>query len=70
MIVNMHEAETNLPIYVEKALAGEEVIFARADEPLVMLVPFATFQGTQRNNVVLGVMEGAFKVPEDFDDPV
>ena len=30
MIVNMHEAKTHLSKYVEKALADEEVVLARA----------------------------------------
>jgi prevent-host-death family protein len=70
MIVNMHEAKTNLSRYVEQALAGEEIILARADEPLVVLVPLAALAGAKRNNVVLGVMEGAFEVPGNFDDPL
>lgn len=70
MIVNMHEAKTHLSKYVEKALAGEEVILARAGEPVVALVPLASLAGEKRNNVILGVMEGAFEVPDDFDEPL
>jgi prevent-host-death family protein len=70
MIVNMHEAKTHLSKYVEKALAGEEVILARAGEPVVALVPVAALAGEKRNNVILGVMAGAFEVPDHFDDPL
>jgi prevent-host-death family protein len=70
MVVNMHEAKTHLSKYVEKALAGEEVILARAGEPVVALVPVAALAGEKRNNVILGVMEGAFEVPDDFDKPL
>lgn len=68
MIVNMHEAKTHLSKYVEKALAGEEVLLARAGEPVVALVPLASLAREKRNHVILGVMEGAFEVPEEFDE--
>jgi prevent-host-death family protein len=70
MIVNMHEAKAHLSKYVEKALAGEEVILARAGEPMVALVPVDSLASGKRNNVILGVMEGAFEVPDTFDDPL
>jgi prevent-host-death family protein len=70
MIVNMHEAKTHLSKYVEKALAGEEVILARAGEPVVALVPVDSLAGERRNNVILGVMADAFEVPDGFDDPL
>jgi len=70
MIVNMHEAKTNLSKYVEKALAGEEVLLARAGEPVVALVPLGSLAREKRNNVILGVMERAFEVPDDFDEPL
>ncbi len=70
MIVNMHEAKTHLSKYVEKALAGEEVILARAGEPVAALVPLSWLSVEKRNNVILGIMEGAFEVPDNFDDPL
>ncbi len=39
-IVNMHEAKTKLSKLVEEALAGEEIILAKAGKPLVRLVPY------------------------------
>jgi prevent-host-death family protein len=38
-IVNMHQAKTTLSRLVERARAGEEIIIAKAGEPLVTLVP-------------------------------
>lgn len=70
MIVNMHEAKTHLCEYVEKALAGEEVLLARAGEPIVALVPLASLPPGKCNNVIFGVMEDAFDVPDDFDAPL
>lgn len=37
--VNMHQAKSSLSRLVERALAGEDVMIARNDEPLVRLVP-------------------------------
>lgn len=70
MIVNMHEAKTHLSKYVEKVLAGEEVILARAGEPVAALVPLSSLAVEKRNHVILGIMEGAFEVPDNFDDPL
>ncbi len=37
--VNIYEAKTTLSRLIEQALAGEEVVIARAGKPLVRLVP-------------------------------
>src|SRR3954447_10442130 len=37
--VNMHKAKTQLSRLVDAALAGEEVVIARAGKPAVRLVP-------------------------------
>ena len=37
--VNMHEAKTQLSRLVEAALAGEDVVIAKAGKPVVRLVP-------------------------------
>ena len=47
MQVNLHDAKTHLSRYVDQALAGEEVVIARAGKPLVRLVPLQT-QPAQR----------------------
>ena len=39
--VNLREAEAQLSALIERALEGEEVIIARAGEPVVRLVPAA-----------------------------
>ncbi len=41
MQVNLHDAKTHLSRYVAQALAGEEVVIAKAGTPLVRLVPVA-----------------------------
>ncbi len=61
--VNMHEAKTRLSSLVERALAGEEVIIAKAGTPLVRLVPVG-LPGERRE---AGRFRGQIKLAEDFD---
>jgi prevent-host-death family protein len=63
--VNMHEAKTELSKLVERALAGEDVVIARAGVPVVRLVPVARLG--QR---VLGQWRGKVKLANDFDAPL
>jgi prevent-host-death family protein len=63
--VNMHEAKTELSRLVERALAGEDVIIARAGVPVVRLVPLAR-QGKRK----LGQWAGRVRMAEDFDAPL
>lgn len=61
--VNMHEAKSRLSALVNAALKGEEVIIAKAGNPLVRLVPFRE-QKTPRRP---GRLKGQIKVSPDFD---
>lgn len=61
----MHEAKTELSRLVERALAGEEVIIARAGVPVVRLVPIAQ-QGQRK----LGQWRGKVRMSPDFDAPL
>lgn len=38
-IVNIYDAKTNLSNLVERAVAGEDIVIARAGKPMVRLVP-------------------------------
>jgi prevent-host-death family protein len=40
MQVNVHEAKTQLSKLIEAAVRGEEVIIAKGDVPVAVLVPF------------------------------
>jgi prevent-host-death family protein len=61
--VNMHEAKTRLSILVKEALAGEEVIIARAGKPMVKLVPVNQDSGRR----LPGRYKGQITVAADFD---
>jgi prevent-host-death family protein len=57
----MHEAKSQLSKLVDAALAGEEVVIARAGKPAVRLVPADAFSGRK-----LGTLAGT--VPDEILD--
>ncbi|MFW5740892.1 MAG: type II toxin-antitoxin system Phd/YefM family antitoxin [Myxococcota bacterium] len=63
--VNMHEAKTELSRLVERALAGEDVVIARAGVPVVRLVPVVA-----RGKRKLGQWAGRVEMADDFDAPL
>jgi prevent-host-death family protein len=54
MQVNLHDAKTHLSRYVDQALAGEEVVIARAGKPLVRLVPLESRLSPRRGGFLRG----------------
>jgi len=65
MQVNIHKAKSQLSKLIKAALAGEEVIIANGDRPVVKLVPVPS-KGYQ-----LGGLEGIIVPPPDsFFDPL
>lgn len=63
-IFNIHEAKTNLSKLIEKTLAGEDVIIARAGKPVAKVVAYKEKLVPRR----LGLLKGKIIVPDDFDD--
>lgn len=63
--VGVHEAKTNLSDLLRRAEAGEDVVICRGREPVARLVSVRA-PGGQR----LGLDEGIFVIPGDFDDPL
>jgi len=64
-IVNMHEAKSSLSKLVEEAEAGEEIIIARAGQPVARLV--AIRHGQRRQ---LGQWKGKVRMSDDFNAPL
>lgn len=62
-IINMHDAKSQLSRLVDQALAGEEVVIARAGEPQVRLVPI---KPTDRRRTP-GCWAGKLRMAPDFD---
>lgn len=64
--VNLYEAKTQLSKLVEAAIAGEEVIIARAGKPVARLS--ALEKPTHKRR--LGILDGQMTIPEDFNAPL
>ncbi|HVR28042.1 MAG TPA: type II toxin-antitoxin system Phd/YefM family antitoxin [Thermoanaerobaculia bacterium] len=63
--VTVHEAKTHLSRLLRRVAMGEEIVIARGNEPVARLVPVE--RGAQRQ---LGIDQGLFEVPDDFDAPL
>jgi prevent-host-death family protein len=61
--VNMHEAKTQLSKLVKDVAAGEEIVIAKAGEPVAKLVPYEK----PRHKRVPGGWEGKVWIAADFD---
>ncbi|MFZ0523745.1 MAG: type II toxin-antitoxin system Phd/YefM family antitoxin [Candidatus Acidiferrales bacterium] len=66
MEVNIHQAKTHLSRLLQRVANGEEIIIARAGEPIARLVRIQPERATRP----LGMDEGAIKMAEDFDAPL
>jgi len=64
--VNLHAAKTHLSRLVDDAVAGEEIVIAKAGKPMVRLVPVA--RRTQRTG--FGRDKRKMTVRDDFDAPL
>ncbi len=60
----MHEAKTHLSRLVERAKAGEEIVIAKAGEPLVRLVPVEPPRPKRKP----GLWKGQVKILPGFDE--
>ena len=63
--VNIHEAKTHLSRLIEQATKGEPFIIAKAGTPVAKVTALNSPESGQIKRV--GFMQGAFKVPDDFD---
>lgn len=62
--VNIHEAKSRLSNLIARAEAGEEIIIARANKPIVRLVPVAKAAVTRQ----LGEAKELVEILPDFDE--
>lgn len=65
-VVTIHVAKTNLSRLIEQACAGEEIIIARGDRPVVKLVPIEATAPKREP----GTFSGQFSVPPEFFEPL
>ena len=61
--INIHDAKAQLSSLIARAEAGEEIIIARANKPVVRLVPVAPLNNQRR----IGEAKGLVQIAADFD---
>ena len=62
----IHRAKTNLSQLIAEACAGEDVVIARGDTPVVRLVPISEKSGKRRP----GALKGKLEVGLEFFQPL
>ena len=69
MLVNIYDAKTNLSALLDRAVAGEEIVIARAGKPLARLMPVTA--AASKSGVRLGGLKRArLKLATDFHAPL
>ncbi|MEK7573687.1 MAG: type II toxin-antitoxin system Phd/YefM family antitoxin [Patescibacteria group bacterium] len=63
-IINIHQAKTNLSKLIEQAVAGNDVIIAKAGKPVAKLVGYKKPLKPRK----LGLLKGKIWISDDFDD--
>jgi antitoxin (DNA-binding transcriptional repressor) of toxin-antitoxin stability system len=66
MRTTIHAAKTNLSRLIKKACAGEEVVIARGETPVVRLVPLAAPPRNRR----FGALKGKARTTAAFFEPL
>ncbi len=64
--VNIYEAKTQLSKLVLEVAEGEDIIIARAGKPVARLTRVTRERGRRK----LGVLDGQFTIPDDFNRPL
>jgi prevent-host-death family protein len=62
-VTNIHDAKAKLSHLIKCALAGEEVIIAKAGEPMVKLVPYQHDPRPRQG----GQLKGKIWIADNFD---
>ena len=65
VIVNVHQAKTQLSRLLAQVEAGEDIVVARRGKPVARLVPFEP-RGERRADV----LKGKVVIPDSFFDPL
>lgn len=64
LIANVHQAKTQLSKLLAKVAAGEEVIIAKAGQPVAKLAPYQPNREPRKP----GLWEGKVWIPDNFTD--
>jgi prevent-host-death family protein len=63
-IANIHDAKTQLSKLIERAMNGEDVVIAKAGQPMVRLVPIRADVSPRHG----GQWHGRVRIADDFDE--
>ncbi len=63
-VTNIHETKTHLSQLLNKVMAGEEVVIAKAGKPFAKIVPFEESKKPR----VPGALKGKIWIADDFDE--
>jgi prevent-host-death family protein len=66
VMFNIQEAKTHLSRLLQRVAAGEEVIIARANQPIARLVPIEALPARR----TAGRLLGQIRWSDDFEDPI
>jgi prevent-host-death family protein len=64
--INIYDAKTQLSRLVDKAAQGEDILIARSGKPVALLTRIKP----KAKKRPLGLLDGKFKVPDDFNAPL
>jgi prevent-host-death family protein len=69
--VNIYQAKAELSALLQRALAGETIVIARAGKPIARLAPIATAASATRSGVRLGgLSRRRLRLAPEFHAPV
>lgn len=63
--INVHAAKTNFSKILKRAESGEEIIIAKAGNPVAKLIPL-----NSKKKRVLGMAKGRVRVDDSFFEPL
>jgi prevent-host-death family protein len=64
--INIYDAKTQLSRLVDRAASGEDILIARSGKPVALLTRIKP----KLKKRPLGLLNGKFKVPDDFNAPL
>ena len=67
LIVNIHDAKTQLSKLIAMAVKGQPFIIAKAGKPMVKVEAIESGEATPPPLRGMGALRGHFKLPDDFD---
>jgi antitoxin (DNA-binding transcriptional repressor) of toxin-antitoxin stability system len=69
IILNIDDIQQNLSGFIKLIQEGNNLIITQADQPIAEIKPI-TIKTPQKKRRPIGLCEGEFVVPDDFNDPL